>query len=182
MKWIVMTWQEQCFREPWAMDGKSSDESHKEVTPQKGKQRATCAEQRNPRNSAKDHAPLERRGTLNRRQPRDQKKTDTFSILRGSQNIPLVYLFTQAHAWNTLTSSTLTAWENGMVQRLFTWHPSPLRSSTTLTGTCQAAPESNLRGTRAPNLVEHLCLLESTNSCPTNQDWCHIDAHFNFLL
>ena len=78
------------------MDGKSSDESHKEVATQEGKQRATCAEQRNPRNSAKDHAPQERRGTLDRRQPRDQKQTDTFSILRGSQNIPLVYLITQA--------------------------------------------------------------------------------------
>ena len=37
----------------------------------------------------KTHAPQERRGTLNRRQPRDQKQTDTFSFLRGSQNIPL---------------------------------------------------------------------------------------------
>ena len=68
------------------MDGKSSDESHKEVATQEGKHRATCAEQRNPRNSAKDHAPQERRGMLNRRQPRDQKQTDTFSILRGSRN------------------------------------------------------------------------------------------------
>ena len=42
------------------MDQKSSDESHKEVTTQEGKQRATCAEQRNPRNSAKDRAPQER--------------------------------------------------------------------------------------------------------------------------
>ena len=56
-KCIVMTWQEQCFREPWAVDEKSSDESHQEVTTQEGKQRATCAEQRNPRNSAKDYAP-----------------------------------------------------------------------------------------------------------------------------
>ena len=80
------------------MDEKSSDESHKEVTTQGGKQRATCAEQRNPRNSAKDHAPQERRWTLNKRQPWDQQQTDTFSILRGSQNMPLVYLFTQAHA------------------------------------------------------------------------------------
>ena len=30
--------------------------------------------------------------------------------------------------------------------------------------------------TSAPNLVEHLCLSESTNSCPTNQDWCRIHA------
>ena len=82
------------------MDGKSSDESHKEVTTQEGKQRATCEEQRNPRNprnSAKDHAPQERRG-LSTRQPRDQKQKDKFSNLRGSQNIPLVYLFTQACA------------------------------------------------------------------------------------
>ena len=56
------------------MDEKSSDESHKEVTTQVGKLRATCAEQRNTRNSAKDHAPQERRGTLNRRQPRDKNK------------------------------------------------------------------------------------------------------------
>ena len=30
-----------------------------------------------------------------------QKQTDTISNLRGSQHIPLVYLFTQVHAWNT---------------------------------------------------------------------------------
>ena len=35
----------------------------------------------------------------------------------------------------------------------------------------QLPSNSNLKtGTRAPNLVEHLCLLGSTNSCPTNQD------------
>ena len=35
----------------------------------------------------------------------------------------------------------------------------------------QLRSNSNLKtGTRAPNLVEHLCLLVSTHSCPTNQD------------
>ena len=35
----------------------------------------------------------------------------------------------------------------------------------------QLPSNSNLKtGTRALNLVEHLCLLGSTNSCPTNQD------------
>ena len=41
----------------------------------------------------------------------------------------------------------------------------------------QLPSNSNLKtGTRALNLVEHLCLLGSTNSCPTNQDSCHIHA------
>ena len=133
-KWIVMTWQEQCFREPWAV----------RRTVRSRHVRRTRKSDHKDRNYSqlkkKVRSPQERRGTLNKRQPRDQKQ---------HAHSPLCVVLKTYHSstcshkrmLETLISSTLTEWENGMIQLLFTWNPSPLRSSTTLTGTCRAASE-----------------------------------------
>ena len=77
----------------------------------KERQCAPCAR---PRNCAKDHAPQERRGTLNKRQL-GTKNRHILHFCVILKNIPPVYTFLQT----TLTET----------KRLFTCNPSTLRSS-----------------------------------------------------
>ena len=154
------------------MDEKSSDESQKEITTQEGKQRATFAEQRNPRNSAKDHAPQERRGTLNRRQPRDKNKQHILHSARFSKHTTRLLVHTSAclkHS-NFLDTDRMrnTGWFNCCShETLIHFGLQQLRQGRVK----QLPSNSNLKTrTRAPNLVEHFCPLGSTDPCPTNQD------------
>ena len=63
----------------------------------KERRRTTCAQTAQLRESPKQHAPQERRGTLNRRQPRDQKQAHSpFCVIL--KNMPLRCLLTTTHA------------------------------------------------------------------------------------
>ena len=155
------------------MDGKSLDESHKEVTSQEGRQRATCVEQRNPRNSAKDHAPQERRGTLNKRQPRNQEQTDTFSILCGFQKQPTrlpVHTSVCLKHSDLLNTDRMRKRDGPTAVHMKPFPTSVFNNSDRDVSSSFRATQILRQEPVHPTLWNTSVFWESTNSCPTNQD------------
>ena len=107
-------------------------------------------------------------------------KTDKFSILRVIlKHTTRLRIHTLTHAWNILISSALTEWESR--DCLTAIHMKPF-SSSVFTNSRRDVSSSSWtaqivrQGISVLKLVEHLCLLGSTNTSLINQDWSHIHA------
>ena len=114
-------------------------------------------------------------------------KTDKFSILRVIlKHTTRLRIHTLTHAWNILISSALTEWESR--DCLTAIHMKPF-SSSVFTNSRRDVSSSSWtaqivrQGISELKLVEHLCLLGSTNTSLINQDWSHIHADcFQFFF
>ena len=128
-----------------------------------------CARQRN---RAKDHAPQERRGTLNQLQPRDKTNRQILHSASFSKHTTRPPVHTSAclkHS-NFVNTDRMRKRDGPTAVHMNPFSTSVFNNSDRDVSSSFRTAQILRQRIRAPKLVEHRCFSGSTNSCPINQD------------